>query len=103
MLARRHLLYTLSLASLALAACGDGHVSDPRTDLPLVRASIVQPAPGESRSFTGVVGARVQSDLAFRVQGKVIERLVDMGQTVKRGQPLMRIDAIDLGLQARSQ
>lgn len=103
MFRRRHLLYTLSLTSLALAACGDGHVSDPRTEIPLVRASIVQQTPGASRSFTGVVGARVQSDLGFRVQGKVIERLVDVGQTVKRGQPLMRIDPIDLGLQARSQ
>ena len=103
MFARRHLFYTLSLASLALAACGDGHVSDPRTEAPLVRTSVVQAAPGQSRSFTGIVGARVQSDLGFRVQGKVIERLVDVGQTVKRGQPLMRIDPVDLGLQARSQ
>ncbi len=104
MFARRHLFYTLSLASLALAACGDKKpVADPRTEVPLVRTSAVQPAPGQSRSFTGIVGARVQSDLGFRVQGKVIERLVDIGQTVKRGQPLMRIDPIDLGLLARSQ
>jgi len=103
MFPRRHLFYTLSLASLALAACGDGHVADPRTEAPLVRTSVVQAAPGQTRSFTGIVAARVQSDLGFRVQGKVIERLVDVGQTVKRGQPLMRIDPIDLGLQARSQ
>lgn len=43
------------------------------------------------------------SDLGFRVSGKVLERLVDTGQTVKRGQPLMRLDPIDLGLQARAQ
>jgi RND family efflux transporter MFP subunit len=45
----------------------------------------------------------VQGDLGFRVSGKVLERLVDTGQTVKRGQPLMRLDPIDLGLQARAQ
>ncbi|MGX1174854.1 RND family efflux transporter MFP subunit [Pseudomonas sp. R151218B TE3479] len=56
-----------------------------------------------ARSFTGVVAARVQSDLGFRVSGKVLERLVDAGQTVKKGQPLMRLDPIDLGLQARAQ
>ncbi len=56
-----------------------------------------------SRAFTGVVAARVQSDLGFRVQGKILERLVDTGQTVKRGQPLMRLDPIDLGLQAQAQ
>jgi len=56
-----------------------------------------------SRSFTGVVAARFQGDLGFRVSGKILERLVDTGQTVKRGQPLMRLDPIDLGLQARAQ
>lgn len=100
---RRHLVLTFGVTSIALAACGDRHVSDPHTDAPLVRVSVVHDAPGASRSFTGVVGARVQSDLGFRVQGKVVARLVDAGQTVRRGQPLMRIDPIDLGLQARSQ
>jgi RND family efflux transporter MFP subunit len=100
---RRSFVLTLSLTSIALAACGDRHVSDPRTEAPLVRASVVHYAPAASRSFTGVVGARVQSDLGFRVQGKVVERLVDAGQTVRRGQPLMRIDPVDLGLQARSE
>lgn len=103
MFARRHLLYALSLTSLALTACGEGHVADPRTALPLVRTSAVQRSPDASRAFTGVVGARVQSDLGFRVQGKVVARLVDVGQTVKRGQPLMRLDPVDLTLQARSQ
>lgn len=56
-----------------------------------------------SRAFTGVVVARIQSDLGFRVQGKILERLVDTGQTVKRGQPLMRLDPIDLSLQAQAQ
>ncbi|KVV20211.1 hemolysin secretion protein D [Burkholderia cepacia] len=103
MFRRHHFVYTLGVASLALAACGEHPAADPRTEAPLVRMSAVHGAAGASRSFSGVVGARVQSDLGFRVQGKVIERLVDAGQTVKRGQPLMRIDPIDLGLQARAQ
>lgn len=88
---------------LALVACGEQAASDPRTEVPLVRAAIVQGAPAVSRSFTGTVAARVQSDLGFRVSGKVLERLVDAGQTVKRGQPLMRIDAVDLKLAAQAQ
>ena len=92
------------LLPLVLAACGDSStVEDPRTHAPLVRASAVQGASDVSRSFTGVVAARVQGDLGFRVSGKILERLVDTGQTVKRGQPLMRLDPIDLGLQARAQ
>ena len=43
----------------------------------------------------GVITARVQSDLGFRVPGKVTKRLVDVGQVVRTGQPLMRIDITD--------
>ncbi|MDC7713984.1 efflux RND transporter periplasmic adaptor subunit [Vogesella sp. LYT5W] len=87
----------------ALVACGEKTQSDPRTGTPLVRAAIVQGVSPESRSFTGTIAARVQSDLGFRVSGKVLERLVDTGQTVKRGQPLMRIDPADLKLAAQAQ
>ncbi|PTB21774.1 efflux RND transporter periplasmic adaptor subunit [Trinickia symbiotica] len=88
---------------LALAACGAKAPSDPRTEAPLVRTAIVQSAIPASRSFTGTVAARVQSDLGFRVSGKVLERLVDAGQTVKHGQPLMRLDPIDLKLAAQAR
>ncbi|WP_223547814.1 efflux RND transporter periplasmic adaptor subunit [Pseudomonas sp. A-B-19] len=92
------------LLPLVLTACGDSStVEDPRTHAPLVRSAAVQGSSDASRSFTGVVAARVQGDLGFRVSGKVLERLVDTGQSVKRGQPLMRLDPIDLGLQARAQ
>ena len=88
---------------LALLACGDKAAPDPRTEAPLVRAATIGGAALASRTFTGTVAARVQSDLGFRVSGKVLERLVDAGQTVKRGQVLMRIDAADLKLAAHAQ
>lgn len=101
---RRQLVSTaIFLLPFALTACSDTHTSDPRTEVPRVRVEAVQSASPASRSFTGVVAAQIQSDLGFRVTGKVLERLVDTGQTVKRGQPLMRLDAIDLGLQAQAQ
>src|SRR5258706_14210530 len=58
-------------------------VADPRLASPLVMVSVVQPEEGGVRSFTGIVAARVESDLGFRVGGKIAERLVDMGQTVR--------------------
>ncbi len=97
---RTHLLYLLPIA---LAACGEKPASDPRTQAPLVETVLVQNAATTTRAFTGVVGARVQTDLGFRVPGKVLRRLVDVGQTVRQGQPLMRIDPSDLGLQAHAQ
>ena len=101
---RRFVLPTLiCVLPFALVACGDKAQTDPRTEAPLVRAAVVQAAIPASRSFSGTVAARVQSDLGFRVSGKVLERLVDTGQSVKRGQPLMRIDPVDLKLAAHAQ
>lgn len=96
--------FALCLLPILLVACGDSSVhQDPRLKPPLVRAAAVEHSLEVSRSFTGVVVARTQSDLGFRVSGKILERLVDTGETVKRGQPLMRLDPIDLQLQARAQ
>ncbi|WP_372530427.1 efflux RND transporter periplasmic adaptor subunit [Xanthomonas sp. NCPPB 3005] len=103
MLRRQFVTYAFCLLPLVLAACGNEHAADPRTEVPLVRVAAVHGGADAPRSFTGVVAARIQSDLAFRVPGKVLERLVDTGQTVKRGQALMRMDPIDLGLQAQAQ
>src|SRR3954447_15103559 len=89
---------------LVLAACNDATSSsvDPRTQPPLVQIETVRSAVQSERSFSGIVAARVQSDLGFRVPGKVLERLVDAGQTVKRGQALMRMDPTDLRLAMRA-
>ncbi|CAO3428968.1 RND efflux system, membrane fusion protein KPN_02145 [Azospirillum endophyticum] len=73
-------------------------VSDPRQDAPIVRLAAAVRVTGSERGFTGVVGARVQSNLGFRVPGKIVERLATVGQPVKAGQPLMRIDETDLRL-----
>ena len=85
----------------ALAGCGRS-AADPRTEPPLVRVATTGAAEGDTREFTGIVGARIQSDLGFRVGGKVVGRLVDAGQVVRRGQPLMRIDATDYALAAQA-
>ncbi|MCQ8277636.1 efflux RND transporter periplasmic adaptor subunit [Acetobacteraceae bacterium KSS8] len=63
----------------------------------------VEAAPGVGLTYTGVVGARVESSLGFRVQGKIVARLVDTGQLVRRGQPLMRLDPTDYGHAAIAQ
>lgn len=101
MLQHRNLpfLAVVGLLPVALAACSDATSSnDPRTQAPLVRVAPVASGAQAEPSFSGVVAARVQSDLGFRVPGKILERLVDAGQTVKRGQALMRIDPTDLRL-----
>ncbi len=43
-------------------------------------------------SLTGVIAARTLNNLAFRVGGRVAERLVEVGQHVETGEVLARID-----------
>src|SRR5215208_1127916 len=84
---------TLSIRTQAASA-----VSDPRQEPPIVRLATAARVTGSERGFTGVVAARVQSNLGFRVAGKIVERLVNVGQQVKTGQPLMRMDESDFRL-----
>ena len=87
----------VALLGVGLSAC-DPTEADPRLEPPLVRIATVQPAASSERAFTGIISARIQSNLGFRVGGKIIERLVDTGQSVKLGQPLMKLDRADLDL-----
>jgi len=48
----------------------------------------------------GTVRPRIESDLGFRVAGKVSRRLVEVGTRVESGQPLAVLDEVDLALQA---
>jgi RND family efflux transporter MFP subunit len=84
---------TLSLRTLEASA-----VSDPRQEPPIVRLVTAARVTGSERGFTGIIGARVQSNLGFRVAGKIVERLVSVGQQVEAGQALMRLDETDLRL-----
>lgn len=71
---------------------------DPRQEPPLVSLTKAAPVDSFEHSFTGIVAARVQSNLGFRISGKIVERLVNVGQDVKAGQPLMRMDDTDYRL-----
>ena len=87
----------LLIAATLLAGCkpqADAAKAPPKLDRLVAVATVSEEAPN-SGEYTGLVGARVQSDLGFRIQGKVVERLVDTGQMVRQGQPLMRIDPTD--------
>ena len=105
---RKHVLPLLSLVAAAGAAGAffllyeptmkEALTADPRTASPLVRVAEATTTGTAERSFTGTVASRVQSNLGFRVPGKIVERMVDVGQQVKQGQALMRIDETDLQL-----
>jgi RND family efflux transporter MFP subunit len=49
-------------------------------------------------TYTGTIRPRHQGPLAFRVGGKVAERLVDLGDRVAAGQVIARLDETDIRL-----
>jgi RND family efflux transporter MFP subunit len=106
---KRPPLMTISLlagclaAALIVGGCSKSAAKDPRLQSPRVEIFKAEAAGSNSRTFTGIVEARVQSDLGFRVGGKILERSVDVGQRVQKGQPLMKLDPEDLRLSAAAQ
>jgi RND family efflux transporter MFP subunit len=89
--------------ALMAGGCSKPAVKDPRLQSPRVEVFKAKAVSSNSRTFTGIVEARVQSDLGFRVGGKILQRSVDVGQRVQKGQPLMRLDPEDLRLSAAAQ
>jgi membrane fusion protein, multidrug efflux system len=90
----RHMNAALAVALLAtpLGACND-HSTNPVERATFVRTEIVQPQDGQaSLTLTGEVQARNRADLSFRVSGRVIARLVDVGARVNGGDVLARLD-----------
>jgi RND family efflux transporter MFP subunit len=86
-------LLLLGLA-LPLAGCGDAAPKGP--EVKSVRTMVVDPRPIEDdRSAVGEVKPRYESELGFRIAGKVVARAVDVGASVKKGGLLARLDTQD--------
>jgi RND family efflux transporter MFP subunit len=67
-----------------------------------VLVATVAPATRPTSAYTGVVAARTDSGLGFRVGGKIVERRVDPGDRVARGDTLLVLDVEDFELQLRA-
>jgi len=82
----------LLLITVSAAGCNSQAAAPPRPPL-LVRTQAVRLEdymPGIT--LTGEIQARVQTDLSFRVSGRVVARSADVGQHVDAGAVLAKID-----------
>jgi RND family efflux transporter MFP subunit len=82
----------LALLATPLGACNERSAA-PAERPALVRTELVQPRQGQAAmTLTGEVQARFSADLSFRVSGRVLARLVDVGAHVNAGDLLARLD-----------
>ncbi len=91
---------SLALIAIALAGCNDKVAEKPAPPRPVLVATVHYEQQSPERSFVGTIKPRIETDMGFRVPGKVARRLVEVGQTVDVGQPLATLDEVDLKLQA---
>jgi RND family efflux transporter MFP subunit len=94
------LLLTLLTALPALAGCQPESAS---VEIRPVRTIVVDPRPVDDyRQAVGEVKPRYESDLSFRVAGKLVSRGVDVGAAVKQGDTLAMLDVQDYQNKLRS-
>jgi len=86
-------------ACALLAACS-GPPAPTAAPRPVFVTTVTPALSTQTRAFNAVVHARVETDLGFRTGGKVVDRLVEVGDTVKAGQVLARLDPADYQLAA---
>jgi RND family efflux transporter MFP subunit len=91
---------SLALIAIALAGCDTTVAEKAAPSRPVLVASVHYEQESPERSFVGTIKPRIETDMGFRVPGKVARRLVEVGQNVDVGQPLATLDEIDLKLQA---
>jgi len=92
----------LIVAALGLASCSQEKAEVKDIIRPVKVVEIAQAHDTRTLSYSGSVRARTESALGFRINGKITERLVDVGQHVAPGDVLARIDPADYELSVNS-
>jgi RND family efflux transporter MFP subunit len=90
------------LAALTLAGCQAETAPLAKIGRPVQVQRVAFENGAAAREFVGVVRARYETDLGFRVSGKIVERLINTGDRVKAGDVIARLDPQDLKLQVES-
>jgi RND family efflux transporter MFP subunit len=95
---RASILVVLGIAASVAGCKGEAAAIQEQIVRP-VKVALVAPATqGRSLTYSGVVRPRIESALGFRVPGKIVARVVNVGDRVEVGQVIARLDETDLRL-----
>ena len=87
---------------LLLAGCEAATAPAIKSERPVQVQRVAFENETPAREFVGVVRARHETDLGFRVAGKIVARVVNVGDRVHAGDVVARLDPQDLQLQTES-
>jgi len=92
------------IASLPLLAACDDHAASAtaKPERPVQVQRVAFEDENTTREFVGVVRARYETDLGFRVAGKIVSRVVNVGDRVHVGDVVAQLDPQDMTLQVES-
>ncbi|MCU0989608.1 MAG: hypothetical protein MUE63_08515, partial [Xanthomonadales bacterium] len=82
----------LAAFTLLLAACEPAAEPAPPEIRPVRVITIEERADGQTVALTGTVQAQTEVNFAFRIDGRMIERNADVGDTITPGQLLARLN-----------
>jgi RND family efflux transporter MFP subunit len=92
----------LLATAVLLTGCEANTAPAPRAERPVQVQRVAFENRQAAREFVGVVRARYETDLGFRVAGKIVTRVVNVGDMVRTGDIVARLDPRDLKLQLES-
>lgn len=88
--------------TLAFAGCQQAPAAKPSEVRPVAVLTVTPSELSEVQSYTGIVRARYEAELGFRVSGKIVNRFVEVGQQVRAGEPIAALDPADFELSVKS-
>jgi len=80
---------------LLISACGNKN-DNTQTPAHAVRTIAAAPSAQPLLALSGTIRAEVETPIAFQINGRIAQRLIKAGQTVKKGQVLFELDPRDL-------
>ena len=88
-------LFSIATFGLFAAACDRKEEQAEAPVRPVRVITVTEQQAGETVSLSGVVEAKTEVDLAFRIGGRMVQRFVNVGDRVEAGKLIAQLDSQD--------
>lgn len=92
---RNSAIFSIAAFGFLLAACDSQEEQAEAPVRPVRVITVTEQQAGEAATLSGVIEAKTEVDLAFRISGRMIKRLVGVGDRVEAGKLVAQLDSQD--------